>query len=97
MEKLPEPEEVTDSNEGEGRRRPAYVPPEYIPQAFDSIDISSALDAFKGGIDLPVVHLPSREQGLFLEPKKRISVLRAAIDSGVVGLTSRQISIPKLV
>lgn len=86
VEKLPEPEEATDSNEGEGRGRPAYVPPEYIPQAFDSIDISSALDAFKGGIDLPVVLTcrPERQGGHFPgTEEERISVLRAAIDSGV--------------
>ena len=27
IEKVPEPEVVTDSNEGDRRRRPAYVPP----------------------------------------------------------------------
>ncbi len=86
IEKVPEPEVVTDSNEGDRRRRPAYVPPEYIPQAFDSIDLSSALDAFKGGIDLPVVLTcrPERQGGYFPgSEEERISVLRAAIDSGV--------------
>lgn len=86
IEKVPEPEVVTDSNEGDRRRRPAYVPPEYIPQAFDSIDISSALDAFKGGIDLPVLLTcrPERQGGYFPgSEEERISVLRAAIDSGV--------------
>ena len=86
MEKLPEPEDVTDSNERHGRNRPAYVPPEYIPQEFDSINISSALDAFKGGIDLPVVLTcrPERQGGHFPgTEEERISVLRAAIDSGV--------------
>ena len=85
-EKLPEPEEVTDSNERQGRKRPVYVPPEYIPQEFDSINISSALDAFKGGIDLPVVLTcrPERQGGHFPgTEEERISVLRAAIDSGV--------------
>jgi len=86
IEKVPEPEVVTDSNEGDRRRRPAYVPPEYIPQAFDSIDLSSALDAFKGGIDLPVVLTcrPESQGGYFPgSEEERISVLRAAIDSGV--------------
>ena len=86
IEKVPEPEVVTDSNEGDRRRRPAYVPPEYIPQAFDSIDLSSALDAFKGGIDLPVLLTcrPERQGGYFPgSEEERISVLRAAIDSGV--------------
>ena len=86
IEKVPEPEVVTDSNEGDRRRRPAYVPPEYIPQAFDSIDLSSALDAFKGGIDLPVALTcrPERQGGYFPgSEEERISVLRAAIDSGV--------------
>ena len=86
IEKVPEPEVVTDSNEGDRRRRPAYVPPEYIPQAFDSIDLSSALDAFKGGIDLPVLLTcrPGRQGGYFPgSEEERISVLRAAIDSGV--------------
>jgi len=86
IEKVPEPEVVTDSNEGDRRRRPAYVPPEYIPQAFDSIDLSSALDAFKGGIDLPVLLTCRRErQGGYFpgSEEERISVLRAAIDSGV--------------
>ena len=86
IEKVPEPEVVTDSNEGDRRSRPAYVPPEYIPQAFDSIDLSSALDAFKGGIDLPVVLTcrPERQGGYFPgSEEERISVLRAAIDSGV--------------
>ena len=86
IEKVPEPEVVTDSNEVDRRRRPAYVPPEYIPQAFDSIDLSSALDAFKGGIDLPVVLTcrPERQGGYFPgSEEERISVLRAAIDSGV--------------
>ena len=86
IEKVPEPEAVTDSNEGDRRRRPAYVPPEYIPQAFDSIDLSSALDAFKGGIDLPVALTcrPERQGGYFPgSEEERISVLRAAIDSGV--------------
>ncbi len=86
IEKVPEPEVVTDSNEGDRRRRPAYVPQEYIPQAFDSIDLSSALDAFKGGIDLPVVLTcrPERQGGYFPgSEEERISVLRAAIDSGV--------------
>ena len=81
-----EPEVITDSNEGDGRRRQGYVPPEYIPQAFDSIDLSSALDAFKGGIDLPVVLTcrPERQGGYFPgSEEERISVLRAAIDSGV--------------
>ena len=86
IEKVPEPEVVTDSNEGDRRRRPAYVPPEYIPQSFDSIDLSSALDAFKGGIDLPVALTcrPERQGGYFPgSEEERISVLRAAIDSGV--------------
>ena len=86
IEKVPEPEVVTDSNEGDRRRRPAYVPPEYIPQAFDSIDLASALDAFKGGIDLPVVLTcrPESQGGYFPgSEEERISVLRAAIDSGV--------------
>ena len=86
VEKNAEPEVITDSNEGDRRRRPAYVPPEYIPQAFDSIDLSSALDAFKGGIDLPVVLTcrPERQGGYFPgSEEERISVLRAAIDSGV--------------
>ena len=86
IEKVPEPEVVTDSNEGDRHRRPAYVPPEYIPQAFDSIDLSSALDAFKGGIDLPVALTcrPERQGGYFPgSEEERISVLRAAIDSGV--------------
>ncbi len=85
-EKLPKPEDIPDSSEGERRRKPAYVPPEYTPQAFDSIDISSALEAFKGGIDLPVVLTcrPDRQGGHFPgSEEERISVLRAAIDSGV--------------
>ena len=86
VEKNAVPEVITDSNEGDGRRRQGYVPPEYIPQAFDSIDLSSALDAFKGGIDLPVVLTcrPERQGGYFPgSEEERISVLRAAIDSGV--------------
>ena len=72
--------------EGDRQTRPAYIPPEYIPQAFDSIDLSGALDAFKGGIDLPVVLTcrPERQGGHFPgTEEERISVLRAAIDSGV--------------
>ena len=86
IEQVPDPAVVPDSNEGDGRRRQGYVPPEYIPQAFDSIDLSSALDAFKGGIDLPVVLTcrPERQGGYFPgSEEERISVLRAAIDSGV--------------
>ena len=82
IEKVPEPEVVPDSNEGDRRRRPAYVPPEYIPQAFDSIDLTSALDAFKGGIDLPVVLTcrPERQGGYFPgSEEERISVLLSLI------------------
>ena len=57
VEKVPEPEETNDSDSKGRHRKPAYVPPEYIPQAFDSIDLSSALDAFKGGIDLSLIHI----------------------------------------
>ena len=53
--------------------KPAYIPPEYIPQAFDSIDLSGALEAFKGGIDLPVVLTcrPERQGAFFQVLKKR--------------------------
>ncbi len=86
VEKIPEPVKTKDSDEEGGRRRPAYIPPEYIPQPFDSVDLSAALDAFKGGIDLPVVLTcrPERQEGYFPgTEEERISVLRTAIDSGV--------------
>ena len=85
-EKVPEPVETNDSDSKDRRKKPAYVPPEYIPQAFDSIDLSAALDAFKGGIDLPVLLTcrPERQGGYFPGTEdERISVLRTAIDSGV--------------
>ena len=86
VEKVPEPEETNDSDSKDRQTKPAYIPPEYIPQAFDSIDLSGALEAFKGGIDLPVVLTcrPERQGGLFPgTEEERISVLRTAIDSGV--------------
>ena len=86
VEKVPEPEETNDSDSNGRQTKPAYIPPEYIPQAFDSIDLSAALEAFKGGIDLPVVLTcrPERQGGLFPgTEEERISVLRTAIDSGV--------------
>ena len=85
-EKVPEPVETNDSDSKDRRKKPAYAPPEYIPQAFDSIDLSAALDAFKGGIDLPVLLTcrPERQGGYFPGTEdERISVLRTAIDSGV--------------
>ena len=86
VEKVPEPVETNDSDSKDRYTKPAYVPPEYIPQAFDSIDLSAALEAFKGGIDLPVVLTcrPERQGGFFPgTEEERISVLRTAIDSGV--------------
>ena len=86
VEKVPEPVETNDSDSKGRYTKPAYVPPEYIPQAFDSIDLSAALEAFKGGIDLPVVLTcrPERQGGFFPgTEEERISVLRTAIDSGV--------------
>lgn len=85
-EKPPEPVEF-DPAEGDGRRRrPVYTAPEYISQPFESVDLASALDAFKGGIDLPVVLTcrPERQGGHFPgSEEQRIDVLRAAIESGV--------------
>ena len=86
VEKVPEPEETNDSDSKDHKTKPAYIPPEYIPQEFDSIDLSGALEAFKGGIDLPVVLTcrPERQGGLFPgTEEERISVLRTAINSGV--------------
>ena len=85
-EKFSEPQSDSDSNEEKNQRRATYSPPEYIPKPFDSVDLSQALDAFKGGIDLPVVLTcrPERQGGHFPgTEEERISVLRAAIDSGV--------------
>ncbi len=85
-EKPPEPVEI-DPSEGDGRRRrPVYTPPEFIAQPFDSVDLEASLDAFKGGIDLPVVLTcrPERQGGHFPgSEEQRIEVLRAAIESGV--------------
>ena len=85
-EKFSEPQSDSDSKEEKDPRRTTYSPPEYIPKPFDSVDLSQALDAFKGGIDLPVVLTcrPERQGGHFPgTEEERISVLRAAIDSGV--------------
>ena len=85
-EKFSEPQSDSDSKEEKDQRRTTYSPPEYIPKPFDSVDLSQALDAFKGGIDLPVVLTcrPERQGGHFPgTEEERISVLRAAIDSGV--------------
>ena len=48
VEKVPEPEETNDSISKDHKTKPVYIPPEYIPQEFDSIDLSGALEAFKG-------------------------------------------------
>jgi len=85
-EKPPEPVEVDPKDADGRRRRPVYIPPEYISQPLDSVDLDSALDAFKGGIDLPVVLTcrPSHQGGHFPGTEsERIEVLRAAIESGV--------------
>ncbi len=86
VEKPPEPVEIDPAAADGRRRRPVYTPPEYISQPFDSVDLATALDAFKGGIDLPVVLTcrPERQGGHFPgSEEERIDVLRAAIESGV--------------
>lgn len=86
VEKPPEPVKVEDPPSEGRRRRPVYNPPEFTPQSFDSVDLAAALDAFKGGIDLPVVLTcrPERQGGYFSgTEEQRIGVLRAAIESGV--------------
>ena len=67
VEKPPEPVKVEDPPSDGRRRRPVYNPPEFTPQSFDSVDLAAALDAFKGGIDLPVVLTcrPERQGGYF--------------------------------
>ena len=86
VEKAPEPVEKTDSNDAQGHRKPAYTPPEFISLPYVSGDLAAALDAFKDGIDLSVVLTcrPERQGGYFPGTEdERITVLRAAIDSGV--------------
>lgn len=86
VEKAPEPVEFDPDDADARRRRPVYTPPEYIAQPIDSVDLAAALEAFKGGIDLPVVLTcrPERQGGHFPgTEEQRIDVLRAAIESGV--------------
>ena len=86
VEKKPDP--VMSENEGSGKRsrRPTFIPSEFLPQSFESVDLINALSAFKGGIDLPVVMTcrPTRQGGFFPgSEEQRILVLQAAIESGV--------------
>ena len=86
IEELPAPVEREEPKVDRRRRRPVYIPPDYIPQEMDSVDLKEALAALQGGIDLPVVITcrPIRQGGYFPgTEEERIDVLRTAIETGV--------------
>lgn len=86
IKELPAPVEREEPKADGRRRRPVYIPPDYIPQEMDSVDLKEALAALQGGIDLPVVLTcrPIRQGGYFPgTEEERIDVLRTAIETGV--------------
>ena len=65
---------------------PKYVPPEFVSQPLESVDMETALDSLKQGIDLPVILTcrPDRQGGHYPgDEAQRIEILSSAISSGV--------------
>tara|TARA_B100000902_G_scaffold2245_1_gene2844 strand:- start:1818 stop:2609 length:792 start_codon:yes stop_codon:yes gene_type:complete len=74
----------SDSDKSDDARSPPQY--EYTPQTFESVNLEDSLNAFKGGIDLPVIMTcrPTDQGGHFPGTEdQRIEVLRSAIDSKV--------------
>jgi 3-dehydroquinate dehydratase type I len=85
VEQKPEPVEVKDSDSTDTRKS-AYIPPTYVKQPIDSVDLDSSLISFRTGIELPVILTcrPERQGGYYPgSEKERIAVLSKAIKSGV--------------
>tara|TARA_B100000029_G_scaffold413496_1_gene416523 strand:+ start:1529 stop:2353 length:825 start_codon:yes stop_codon:yes gene_type:complete len=65
---------------------PKYTPPEIVSQPLGSVDLETALDSLKQGIDLPVVLTcrPKRQGGHYPgDETQRLEALSSAISSGV--------------
>jgi len=74
-----------ENNSDDGQKSPKYVPPEFISQPLESVDLEAALDSLKQGIDLPVVLTcrPERQGGHYPgDEAQRIEALSSAISSG---------------
>ena len=83
QEKKPDEDIKSDNDEN---KKSVYIPPEFIPQSIDSVDLDSSLVSFRTGIELPVILTcrPERQGGYFPgDEKDRINVLTKAIKSGV--------------
>ena len=83
QEKKPDEDIKSDNDEN---KKSVYIPPEFIPQSIDSVDLDSSLVSFRTGIELPVILTcrPERQGGYFPgDEKERINVLTKAIKSGV--------------
>tara|TARA_Y100001970_G_scaffold292678_1_gene435126 strand:+ start:52464 stop:53270 length:807 start_codon:yes stop_codon:yes gene_type:complete len=80
-------ESIESENEEESKNKSSGpIQLEYIPREFDSVNLVESLNAFKGGIDLPVIMTcrPKVQGGYFPgSEEQRIDVLRSAIESGV--------------